>query len=92
MRAKLLASEMSRAMTEPDDVHTGRGRRGEDRARDERLDRAKPGVGEAQPGEGEPGGAGVHYRLPPRGEPRVYPRQRATERELEVERGVDDDG
>src|SRR2546425_9510308 len=39
------------AHPEPDDVHAGRGRRGEDRARYERLDRAKPGVGEAQPGE-----------------------------------------
>ncbi len=47
-------------------------------------------MGETQPGERQPDGAGVYDRFPARREPRVHPGERAAERELEVEGGVDD--
>ena len=49
-------------------------------------------MNETQPPEGEQRGAGVHRALPARGEPQVDPGARGTQRELEVERSVDDDG
>src|SRR2546421_8931158 len=45
---------------------------------------------ETQPGERQSDGAGVYNRFPARREPRVHPGERAAERELEVEGGVDD--
>ena len=49
----------------------------------------EPRVRQPEPHEGEPGGAGVHDRLPARGEPRVDPGQRTAQRKLEVIRRVD---
>ena len=84
--------ELVGAHAQPDDVGARRRRRGEDRTHCEHFDRAEPRVDEAQPGERQRGGAAVHDRLPPRREPRVHPGERAAERELEIEGGVDDDG